>query len=87
MGLRAMWFSSVGAIVGALMYWVLTYQDTGLDLRNVGVVFMIGGVVGFAISSVIVLLSLRRPSQRPLRGHQPSASFHEHTSVAHGEAP
>ena len=58
MGLRAMWFSSVATVLGALMYWVLTYQDTGIDLTVVGVVFMIAGAVGFVISSVVYGLSL-----------------------------
>jgi hypothetical protein len=53
-----MWFSSVATVLGALMYWVLTYQDTGIDLTIVGVVFMIIGAVGFIISSIIYGLSL-----------------------------
>lgn len=40
------------------MYWVLTYQDTGIDLTTVGVFFMITGAVGFVISSVVYGLSL-----------------------------
>jgi hypothetical protein len=53
-----MWFSSVATVLGALMYWVLTYQDTGINLTIVGVVFMILGAVGFIVSSVVYGLSL-----------------------------
>ncbi|HEY5302855.1 MAG TPA: hypothetical protein VIJ86_02225 [Acidimicrobiales bacterium] len=61
MGLRAMWFSSVATVLGAIMYWVLTYQDTGIDLTIVGIVFMIAGATSFVISSVIFFASLRSP--------------------------
>lgn len=61
MGLRAMWFSSVATVVGAIMCWVLTYQDTGVDLTIVGAVFMIAGATSFLISTSFFVASLRSP--------------------------
>lgn len=84
-GLRAMWFSSVGTMLGALMYWVLTYQETGVDLAIVGVVFMIRGVVSFVVSSLVFLLSLRRPATIPRRRHPLSLAESESPVTAHGK--
>lgn len=80
-----MWFSSVGAVVGALMYWVLTYQDTGMDLRILGVAFMICGALGFAVSTVFFGVSRRHSSLGPLRSRAPSTNLDEERSVAQAD--
>ena len=85
MGLRAMWFSSVGTMLGALMYWVLTYQETGVDLAVVGVVFMIGGAVSLFVSSLVFLRSLRRPAAMSLRRHPLSLAESESPATAQEE--
>ena len=64
MVLRAMWFSSVTGVMGAIMWRILTKQLTGIDLRVLAVAFMFTGAVGLSVSSGIFLASLR---QRHLR--------------------
>lgn len=60
MVLRAMWFSSVTGVMGAIMWRILTKQMTGIDLRVVAVAFMITGALGLSASTGIFLSSLRR---------------------------
>lgn len=61
--------SALAAAVGALMYWVITYQNAGLRFSTVGVVLMIVGAFGFVISVIIFT-----DSKRPARASQFSSS-------------
>ncbi len=60
MVLRAMWFSSVTGVIGAIMWRILTKQITGIDLRVVAVALMITGALGLSVSTGMFLSSLRR---------------------------
>lgn len=54
MGLPGMVLSAVAVAVGAIMYWAVTYQGTGVRLSTVGVILMAFGVAGFVASSIVV---------------------------------
>jgi hypothetical protein len=60
MGLTGMVFSTIAIAAGAVMYWAITTTQThGFRLSTVGVILMIVGAVGLAISSVIFGTSRR----------------------------
>jgi len=68
MGLPGMVLSGISAAVGAIMYWAVTAQSSnvvqshGFRLSTLGVILMIAGVVGFAISTAVFAASRRSPS-------------------------
>ena len=51
--------------VGAILYFAVTAHVAGIDIQTVGLILMIVGVVGLALS---LLLAARRPSGRPPDG-------------------
>ena len=51
--------------VGAILYFAVTAQVAGIDIQTVGLILMIVGVVGLALS---LLLTVRRSSGRPPDG-------------------
>ena len=73
MGLAGMVISGISTVVGAIMYWGVTYQSSsvvqnhGFRLSTVGVILMIAGAVGFVVSAVVFAASNRKsvgPVQR-----------------------
>ncbi|MDH2902688.1 MAG: hypothetical protein PXZ08_01885 [Actinomycetota bacterium] len=60
MGLRAMWFSAVTGVIGAIIWRMFTLRISGVDLRIVAVVFMLSGGVGIVASTAVLLASLAR---------------------------
>jgi phosphate/sulfate permease len=71
MGLKGMVLSGIAIVVGAIMYWAITAQNSdvavnhGFRLSTVGVILMIAGGVGFIISAIIFAASRRAPSTPP----------------------
>ncbi len=67
MGLPGMVISGVAAVVGAIMYWAITAQNSatvtshGFRMSTVGVILMIAGAVGFAVSLAVFASSNRKP--------------------------
>ena len=61
MGLAGMVFSMIAIAAGAVMYWAITSQGHGFRLSTVGVILMVVGAVGLAISTAIFATS-RRPA-------------------------
>jgi hypothetical protein len=60
MGLTGMVFSTIAIAAGAVMYWAVTTTQThGLRLSTVGVILMIVGAVGLAVSTAIFATSRR----------------------------
>jgi hypothetical protein len=59
-------FSTIAIAVGAVMYWAVTSQGHGFRISTVGVILMVVGAIGLAISATIYGTS-RRPTGR--RGH------------------
>ena len=54
MGLTGMVFSTIAIAVGAVMYWAVTStQGHGFRISTVGVILMIVGAVGLAVSGAI----------------------------------
>ena len=66
MGLTGMVFSIISIAAGAVMYWAVTSQGHGFRISTVGVILMIVGAIGLAVSAAIFGTS-RRPSGG--RGH------------------
>lgn len=72
MGLAGMVISGISIVVGAIMYWAVTAQNSnvvqnhGFKLSTVGVILMIAGAVGF-IASLGVFISSRRSPSTPGR--------------------
>jgi uncharacterized protein YbjQ (UPF0145 family) len=65
MGLTGMVFSTIAIAAGAVMYWAITTTQThGFRLSTVGVILMIVGVVGLAISTTIFATSRRAAGGR-----------------------
>jgi hypothetical protein len=66
MGLPGMVISGIAAVTGAIMYWAITAQNSstvtnhGFRLSTVGVILMIAGAVGFAVSLGIYASSNRK---------------------------
>jgi hypothetical protein len=50
-------------IIGAILRFAVTWTPNGIDLQIVGVILMIGGVVGLAISIGFLVARRRRSSQ------------------------
>ncbi|HUZ40264.1 MAG TPA: hypothetical protein VMU68_02590 [Acidimicrobiales bacterium] len=53
MGLPGMALSAIATATGAIMYWVVTDQGTGVRFSTVGLVFMIAGAIGFVVFEII----------------------------------
>ncbi len=54
MGLTGMVFSTIAIAVGAVMYWAVTStQGHGFRISTVGVILMIVGALGLAVSATI----------------------------------
>ena len=66
MGLTGMVFSTIAIAAGAVMYWAVTSQGHGFRLSTVGVILMVVGAIGLAVSAAIFGTS-RRPAGG--RGH------------------
>ncbi len=65
MGLTGMVFSTIAIAAGAIMYWaVTTTQSHGFRLSTVGVILMIVGAVGLAISAAVFGTSRRSTGRR-----------------------
>jgi len=65
MGLTGMVFSTIAIAVGAVMYWAVTTTQThGFRLSTVGVILMIVGAIGLAVSATIFGTSRRTTGGR-----------------------
>ena len=51
--------------VGAILYWAVTATLAGIDIQVVGLIMMVIGVIGFAISLWMFLAGRRGPSGPP----------------------
>jgi hypothetical protein len=50
-------------IIGAILRFAVTWTPNGIDLQIVGVILMIGGAVGLAISIGFLIARRRRAGQ------------------------
>ncbi len=72
MGLPGMVVSGISIVVGAIMYWAVTAQNSstvhshGFRLSTVGVILMIAGGIGFVVSAIVFATSQRKPG---IAGH------------------
>jgi phosphate/sulfate permease len=65
MGLPGMVLSAIAAVVGAIMYWAVTYDGTGFKFSTIGIILMIAGGAGFVVSMIIFAVSRRSVGAGP----------------------
>lgn len=91
MGLLGMVISGISAVVGAIMYFAVTAQNSnvvqnhGFRLPIVGVILMIAGAVGFVVSAVIFASSRHAVKAPPHTIDRETADSLGRTSVLHEE--
>jgi phosphate/sulfate permease len=91
MGLKGMVLSGVAVVVGAIMYFAVTAQNSnvvqnqGFRLSTVGVILMIAGGVGFLISVAIFASSRRAPSTPPRTFDRETVDESGRTTLTHEE--
>jgi hypothetical protein len=65
MGMTGMVFSTIAISAGAVMYWAVTStQGHGFRISTVGVILMIVGAIGLAVSATIFGTSRRAAGGR-----------------------
>ncbi|TDE32082.1 DUF6458 family protein [Actinomadura sp. 6K520] len=52
-------------IIGAILAYAVNYDVSGIDIRLVGVILMIGGLVGLVIGIVRMVSARRAVDRRP----------------------
>ncbi|MEU8802084.1 DUF6458 family protein [Spirillospora sp. NPDC048819] len=52
-------------IVGAILAYAVSYEISGIDIRLVGVILMIGGLIGLVIGIVRIVSARRAVGRRP----------------------
>jgi uncharacterized protein YbjQ (UPF0145 family) len=86
MGLTGMVFSTIAIAAGAVMYWaVTTTQGHGFRLSTVGVILMIVGVIGLAVSSTIFATSRRTTGRRSRTYDREVTDAQGRTAAVHEE--
>lgn len=54
-------------IIGAILAYAVNYDISGIDIRLVGVILMIGGVIGLVVGIVRIMSARRAVDRRPRR--------------------
>lgn len=52
-------------IIGAILAYAVNYEFSGIDIRLVGVILMIGGLIGLVIGIVRIVSARRSAERRP----------------------
>ncbi|WP_149257899.1 DUF6458 family protein [Actinomadura sp. K4S16] len=52
-------------IIGAILAYAVNYDISGIDIRLVGVILMIGGLIGLVIGIVRIMSARRAVTRRP----------------------
>jgi len=85
MGLPGMVLSAIATVVGAIMYWAVTYQGHGFRFSTVGVILMIAGIAGFVVSSIVFGVSRNSIGAGHHTMDRQVADPQGHTSSVHEE--
>jgi len=91
MGLPGMVMSAISAVVGAIMYWAVTAQNSsvvqshGFRLSTIGVILMIAGAVGFVVSAIVFASSRRSVKPAAHTVDRQTVDSAGRTSVLHEE--
>ncbi len=91
MGLKGMVLSAVAVVVGAILYFAVTAQNSdvvqnhGFRLSTVGVILMVAGGVGFLISVAVFAASRRSPSAPPRTFDRETVDESGRTTLTHEE--
>ncbi|MES9542789.1 DUF6458 family protein [Spirillospora sp. NPDC049024] len=52
-------------IIGAILAYAVNYDISGIDIRLVGVILMIGGLIGLVVGIVRIMSARRAVTRRP----------------------
>lgn len=52
------------AAIGAILYFAVDEDVSGIDIQTIGLILMIAGAVGFVISTLIQLMGRERRTER-----------------------
>ncbi|MFB4310800.1 DUF6458 family protein [Actinomadura sp. GTD37] len=52
-------------IIGAILAYAVNYEFSGIDIRLVGVILMLGGLIGLVIGIVRIVSARRSAVRRP----------------------
>jgi hypothetical protein len=86
MGLTGMVFSTIAIAVGAVMYWAVTStQGHGFRISTVGVILMIVGAIGLAVSATIFGSSRRTTGGRTRTYDREVTDAQGRTAAVHEE--
>jgi len=85
MGLTGMVFSTIAIAVGAVMYWAVTSQGHGFRISTVGVILMIVGAIGLAVSGAIYGTSRRTTGRRSHTYDRQATDAQGRTAEVHEE--
>ena len=85
MGLTGMVFSTIAIAVGAVMYWAVTSQGHGFRISTVGVILMIEGAIGLAVSGAIYGTSRRTTGRRSHTYDRQATDAQGRTAEVHEE--
>ncbi|TDD37385.1 hypothetical protein E1287_08415 [Actinomadura sp. KC06] len=56
-------------IIGAILAYAVDYEFSGVDIRLVGVILMIGGLIGLVIGVIRIVSARRAIERRPPPQH------------------
>ena len=86
MGLTGMVFSTIAIAAGAVMYWAVTStQSHGFRISTVGVILMIVGAIGLAVSATIFGSSRRTTGRRSHTYDREATDAQGRTTEVHEE--
>ena len=91
MGLKGMVLSGIAVVVGAIMYFAVTAQNSnvvqnhGFRLSTAGVILMVAGGAGFLISVAVFATSRRSPSAPPRTFDRETVDQAGRTTLIHEE--
>ncbi|WP_131738609.1 DUF6458 family protein [Actinomadura roseirufa] len=58
-------------IIGAILAYAVNYEFSGVDIRLVGVILMVGGLIGLVIGIVRIASARRVAERRPPQAGEP----------------
>lgn len=64
-------------IIGAVLAYAVNYDLSGIDIRLVGVILMIGGLIGLVIGIVRIASARRAVERRPPPPHVREEHYYE----------
>ncbi|URN01955.1 DUF6458 family protein [Actinomadura madurae] len=64
-------------IIGAILAYAVNYDLSGIDIRLVGVILMVGGLIGLVIGLIRIMSARRTVERRPPPPHVREEHYYE----------